>query len=296
MLGAVGIVVGVGALAWALVRAPDLGWASGPVLAGLLVALLGLAGVVVRSRRHPVPALDLAVVRTPVVGLAALTMLAFTTGFAGMLVVNVLYLTGTWGWPAPAAGLALAVGPLVVVGVSRLTGHLTGRFGIGPVAVAGGLAFVAGPTWWALRLGVTPDYATGMLPGQLATGLGVGLLLPALSSVVGTALPAERWGSGSSLITTARQVGSVLGVALLVSVIGTHTTGRPAELGLVRDGWVFLAVAGTSAAIAGLALARAERAGRTRRTRRTVPAPVPSGSGQPADDAVSGECPAGRVG
>jgi hypothetical protein len=243
--------------------------------------VVGLAGVVARSRRHPVPAIDLTVVRTPVVGLAALTMVAFTTGFAGMLVVNVLYLTGTWGWSAPVAGLALAVGPAVVVGVARLSGRLTARFGIGPVAAVGGLFFAAGPAWWALHLGVEPDYAVGMLPGQIATGVGVGLMLPTLSSVVGSALPAHRWGSGSSLINTARQVGSVLGVALLVSVIGTHTTGRPEELGLVRDGWLLLTAAGVVAAALALALARAER--------RPTPTEV-------IEVRTVGDCPAGRAG
>ncbi|WP_328306656.1 MFS transporter [Actinomycetospora sp. NBC_00405] len=286
VLGAVGLVVGVGALAYALVRAPDLGWASVPVIVGLAVAVVGLAGVVARSRRHPVPAIDLTVVRTPVVGLAALTMVAFTTGFAGMLVVNVLYLTGTWGWSAAVAGLALAVGPAVVVGVARLSGRLTARFGIGPVAAVGGLFFAAGPAWWALHLGVEPAYAlskylAGMLPGQIATGIGVGLMLPTLSSVVGSALPAHRWGSGSSLINTARQVGSVLGVALLVSVIGTHTTGRPEELGLVRDGWVLLTAAGVVAAVLALALARAER--------RPAAAEV-------VEVRTVGDCPAGRAG
>src|SRR4051794_1891802 len=283
-----GLVVGVGALAYALVRAPDLGWASGPVVAGLALAVLGLAGVVVRSRRHPVPALDLAVVRTPVVGLAALAMIAFSTGFAGMLVANVLFLIGTWGWSAPLSGLALAVGPLVVVVVARLSGRLTGRFGVGPVAAVGALLFGAGPAWWALQLGTTQHYATGMLPGQIATGLGVGLVLPSLSSVVGVALPAQRWGSGSSLITTARQVGSVLGVALLVSVIGTHTTGRPDELGLLRDGWVLLAVPGAVAAAAGVALARAERVAAGPRVE--LEAAVAVG------DRTTGECPTGPVG
>jgi hypothetical protein len=254
------------------------------VVAGLVVAVLGVAGVVLRSRRHPVPALDLDVVGTPVVGLAALAMLAFTTGFAGMLVVNVLYLTGTWGWSPPVAGSALAVGPLVVVGVSRVSGHLTGRFGIGPVVALGALLFAAGPAWWALHLGATPDYAAGMLPGQLATGLGVGLVLPGLSSVVGAALPAHRWGTGSSLITTARQVGSVLGVALLVSVIGTHTTGRAEELGLLRGGWVMLATAGVVAAGLAVALARAERVA-------ARPAPEPEPVPEPVAD-----CPAGRAG
>lgn len=251
--------MGVGALAFALVRSPDSGWGAPEVLAGFAVAVAGLVLVVLRSRRHPVPALDLAVLRVPVVALAALVMVAFTTGFAGMLVVNVLYLTGTWGWSAQAAGLGLAAGPLVVVFVSRLAGHLSGRFGIGPVAFVGTLAFAAGPTWWLTHLGVAPDYLVGMLPGQVLTGLGVGLILPTLSSVVGSALPASRWGSGSSLINTARQVGSVLGVALLVSVIGAHTTGLPSEFGSVRAGWGLLAGAALVAAMLAVGLSVVER-------------------------------------
>jgi EmrB/QacA subfamily drug resistance transporter len=254
VLGAVALIVGVGALAFALVRAPDTGWSSTQVAAGFVVAVLGLAAVVVRSRRHPVPALDLAVVRVPAVGFAALTMVAFTTAFAGMLVVNVLYLTGTWGWSAPLAGIALSPGPAVVVVVSRLAGHLSARIGIGATATLGAVSFAAGPLWWITHLGLVPDYAAGMLPGQLLTGLGVGLILPTLSSVVGSALPAPQWGSGSSLINTARQVGSVLGVALLVSVIGVRTTGLPSEFASVRAGWWLLVAAAGVAVLLGLVL------------------------------------------
>ncbi|MFE7202684.1 DHA2 family efflux MFS transporter permease subunit [Pseudonocardia alni] len=259
LLGALALVVGIGALAFALVRAPDHGWLSAEVLTAGGIAVLGLVAVVLRSRRHAVPALDLAVVRVPAVGFAALTMVAFTCGFAGMLVVNVLYLTGTWGWTAQLAGLALAPGPMVVVLVSRLAGRLSARIGTGATAALGALAFAAGPVWWLAHLGLTPDYAAGMLPGQLLTGLGVGLILPTLSSVVGSALPAPQWGSGSSLINTARQVGSVLGVALLVSVIGVHTTGLPSEFGSVRAGWVLLAGSAVVAALLALVLAAAER-------------------------------------
>ncbi len=281
LLGALGIVVGVGALAFAFVRTPDAGWGAPDVLAGLGVAVVGLVLVVLRSRRHPVPALDLAVLRVPVVALASLVMVAFTTGFAAMLVVNVLYMTGTWGWSPQEAGLGLAAGPLVVVVVSRLAGHLSGRLGIGPVALLGALAFAAGPAWWLLHLGVTPDYAAGMLPGQLLTGLGVGLLLPTLSSVVGSALPAPQWGSGSSLINTARQVGSVLGVALLVSVIGAHTTGRPSEFGAVQAGWTLLVAAALVAAVTAAALSVVERRRRVRAAVPVIDVEVVSGDASP---------------
>lgn len=259
LIGALTLIVGVGSLAFALVRAPDVGWGASEVTVGFAVAAAGLVAVVVRSGRHAVPALDLAVVRVPPVGLAALTMLAFTTAFAGMLVVNVLYLTGTWGWSAQAAGLALAPGPLVVVVVSRFAGRVSARLGVGLTAGLGALAFAGGPMWWLSHLGTAPDYAHGMLPGQLLTGLGVGLILPSLSSVVGSALPAPQWGSGSSLINTARQVGSVLGVALLVSVIGAHTTGQPSEFGSVRAGWSLLSSAAGVAFLVGVVLAVVER-------------------------------------
>jgi EmrB/QacA subfamily drug resistance transporter len=269
VLGATGLVVGVGALAYALVRAPDDGWVSVPVLSGAALAAAGLAWVVRRSRRHPVPALELDVLRVPVVATAALTMTAFTTSFAGMLVVNVLFLTGTWGWSELLAGLAMAPGPLVVVVVSRFSGRLAARFGSGPVTLAGAVAFGTGPTWWLLRLGAEQDYWAGMLPGQMMTGLGVGLILPTLSALVGSALPARQWGSGSSLINTARQGGSVLGVALLVSVIGTHTTGRPEDLDALRAGWLLLASTAAVAAGFAAALTVAER----RSAARPVPAP-----------------------
>ncbi|MGI5126900.1 DHA2 family efflux MFS transporter permease subunit [Pseudonocardia sp. CA-107938] len=259
LVGAIGLVVGVGALAWALVRAPDTGWADPQVTLGLVAAVAGIGFVVIRSRRHPEPALDLAVLRHGPAALASTAMLVFTAGFAALLVVNVLFLTGTWGYPAPLAGLALAPGPLVVVVVARFSGRLQDRFGIGPLAAAGGLVFAAGTAWWALRAGAEPDYLGVLLPGQLGTGLAVGLILPALSSAVGTYLTPAQWGSGSSLINTARQIGSVLGIAAVVTIVGTASTGAVGDLPLLRHGWVFLVVTGLATAMLGAGLAVARR-------------------------------------
>ncbi|MET0189088.1 MAG: MFS transporter [Pseudonocardia sediminis] len=270
--GAVGLVAGVGALAWALVRAPEAGWTDPLTLGALVLSVAALAWVVRRSRRHPVPALDLDVLRVPAIALSGLAMLVFTAGFAAMLFVNVLYLTGAWAYSEQRAGLALAAGPLVVVVVARGSGWLVGRFGIGAVAATGGLAFALGPLWWALRLGPEPDYLFGMLPGQLLTGLGVGLILPSLSGVVGAALPARQWGSGSSLINTARQVGAVLGIALLVLVLGT-AGGTGTDIPAMRDSWLLLVATGVLTALLAGALAVTGRAvGRAAGSADPVPA------------------------
>ena len=140
VLGAVALIVSIGAVAFALVRAPDIGWTATEVITALIVATLGLAVVVLRSRHHPVPAVDLSVIHVPAIGFAALALVAFMAAFAGMLVINVLYLTGTWGWSAQKAGVALMPGPLTVVGVSYLARHLTARLGVGSVAAIGALS------------------------------------------------------------------------------------------------------------------------------------------------------------
>lgn len=267
LLGAAFLVLGVGALAYALVEVPEHGWDAQVVIVSLTVAALGMSAVVIRSNHHPVPALDLAALRVPQFALATVMMLAFSCGFAGMLLVNVLYLTSIWGWSAQAAGLGLAAGPVVVVVVARLANRVAARLGVGTVATLGAVSFMAGSLWWLWRLGPAENYPGGLLPGQLLTGLGVGLILPTLSSVVGSALPGPRWGSGSSLLNTARQIGSVLGIALVVTTVGTHIATVPAELASIRSGWALLAAAGAASALVGMALTMVEyRNSATQRT------------------------------
>ncbi|MET8975819.1 MFS transporter [Streptomyces sp. NPDC004539] len=255
LLGAVGLVTGVGAAVWALVSAHDHGWGGAPVLTGFGVGAAGLFWVVRRSARHPVPLLDLAALRVPTFWLSCLAMLVFSTAFGSMLFGNVLFLTGLWHDSALAAGFALTPGPLMVVLLSlTVCGPLVARLGPGPVAALGSLLFLAGSLVWLLRLGATPDYAGALLPGQLLTGAGVALVMSSLTGVVGLVLPPARWGAGSSMLNTSRQLGSALGTAILVAVLGPAP-----DLGAFRHGWLFLA--GAALVSAAFAVAVAARRG-----------------------------------
>lgn len=254
VFGAAGLLVGVGALAYALVEAADQGWGAGPVLVAFAVAALALAWVPLRSARHPVPVLDLPALRVPTLWLACVTTGVFAAGFAAMLFGNVLFLTSVWHDSTLVAGLSLAPGPLVVVPVSILGGRFVHRFGPGPVVALGGVSFGAGALIWVLRMGSTPDYVGSMLPGQLLTGLGVGLILPSLSGVVGTVLPPARWGTGSSMVNTMRQIGTVLGTAVLVAVFA----GTPGPTAF-RHGWLLVLATAVATALGGLLIAGRRR-------------------------------------
>jgi MFS family permease len=129
-------------------------------------------------------------------------------------------------------------------------GRLVNRLGPGAVAALGGLLFAVGALIWLLRLGPVPDYVGGLLPGQLFTGAGVGLVMPSLSGVVGLVLPPAKWGAGSSMINTARQIGTVLGTAVVVVIYGATP-----DLDAFRHGWIFVVAAALASALAGGAIA-----------------------------------------
>ncbi|MCU1683377.1 MAG: major facilitator transporter [Amycolatopsis sp.] len=250
LLGALGLLAGVGGLTFALVEAPDAGWTSGRVLGGFVGGVAALAWAVFRAKRHPVPVLDLQSLKVPTLWLACVAMALFAAGFAAMLFGNVLFLVGIWHDSTAIAGLSQSAGPATVVVVSMFGGRLAHRFGPGPVAAVGALSFGLASVYWLAQLSATPDYWADMLPGQLLSGLGVGLLMPSLSSVVATVLPPDRWGAGSSMINTSRQVGTVLGTAILVVIYGGTQ-----DLDAFRHGWIFIVATSAAAAVTGCFIA-----------------------------------------
>jgi EmrB/QacA subfamily drug resistance transporter len=251
LFGALSLVLGVGALVWALIELPTAGWSADKVVLATVSAGCAMALAVWRSLRHPSPALDLAAVRVLPMWSSCLALLLFAAAFGAMLLSSVMLLTTVWGKTPQVAGLCLSPGPVVVVIVSlTLAGRLIGRAGIGVAAAIGATLYAAGIVIWLCRVGPQPDYLADFLPGQLFTGAGVGLVFPSLSAVAGLALPSHRWGAGSALINTARQLGTVLGTAVLTMI---YQPGI--DLGSIRRGWGFMVAAAAVAALIAVALA-----------------------------------------
>jgi MFS family permease len=218
LLGAAILTLAIGALALGLVQAPTWGWSNVRTLGCLAGALLAGAVFLARCARHPAPIVDLSLLRVRSFTLANAAMLAFGAAFAAMLLSNVLFLTGVWHESALQAGFSLAPGPLMAATFAVPTGRLAGRLGQRRVAGAGCLLFAAGGLWWLWRVGAAPHYATELLPGLLLSGAGVGLTLASLSSAAVASLPPARFATGSAVLNMCRQLGAVLGVAVLVAI------------------------------------------------------------------------------
>jgi EmrB/QacA subfamily drug resistance transporter len=247
LVGAGLLTASVATLIGGIIEGPDWGWADGRVLGLFAAALILSVAFVVRSGRHPVPVVEPALLKVRAFAAANIAGIFFFTGFSAMLLGSVLWLTEVWGETALGAGLKIAPGPSMAALFAVGGGVLSGRIGPRAVGAVGALLFGLGGVWWATHLGATEHYASDYLPGMLIGGAGVGLVNPALAGAATAQLPPTRLATGSAVLTMSRQLGSALGVALLVAVLGTPS---PADVVETFDDawWMMVAAAFASAA------------------------------------------------
>jgi MFS family permease len=141
------------------------------------------------------------------------------------------YMTEVWHYTLPQAGLAITPGPLLVIPFAIMSGRVAGRTGHRPFLVGGGLVYAAAGLWFLLVPGAEPAYLTHWLPGLVLSGIGVGLVMPSLSAAAVNRLPADQYAVGSAVNQATRQIGSVMGVAITVLLLGrsglTHASFTP---------------------------------------------------------------------
>jgi EmrB/QacA subfamily drug resistance transporter len=253
------LVGGLGLVALGIVKSGDWTWADTRTLSALGAGALLVVLFAARSRAVRNPVVDLALFRFRVFAVANVANLLFCLAFYALLLCNVLYLTGVWHYTVLRAGVALTPGPLAAAAASGIAGRLCDRHGFRVAAVPGALLFMTGCVLFATRLGATPDYAGQFLPATLLTGSGTGLAFASLSSAAVADLPPALYAAGSGILMTSRQLGAVLGVAVLVAIVGQ---AGQVEVGTFRHG--YLMMVGVSAASAVLATGLTAR--RQRRT------------------------------
>lgn len=206
-----------------------------------------------RSATHPAPVLDLTLFRARTFRIANLATLAYAMAFFAVLLGNILFLTEVWHYSITRAGLAVTPGPLVVAAISGFAGRAAARLGFRAVLLPGSACFAAALAWFALRVGTEPSYLAEWLPGTLLMGLGIGLTFPVLSAAAVSSLPPERFGVGSAVNQTARQVGGAVGVAILVAILG-EPSSEGSALSAFQTMWLYAAAMATLSGLIALGL------------------------------------------
>lgn len=262
--GAVLATAGTSAVVYALVAGPEAGWGSTATLTAVLGGLALLAAFVAVERRSAEPLMPLGLLRhrslTASMGVTFLFMAAFGTTYY----LYTLHLQDGLGLDALAAGLAFLPWAVLTVVATRFAPGLTTRYGVRAVIVVSLVLGAAGMVALAAAMLVGGSYAS-TLPGVavLAAGQGLGfgsMFLPATQGV-----RPEQQGVASAMASTTQQVGSAIGLAVLVAVAGATASPEAPTRGLA-----VAALAAAGVALAGTAVARA------------IPSPHRAGSERPA--------------
>jgi EmrB/QacA subfamily drug resistance transporter len=244
VLGAVGLVC------TALTEAP--GWPPARTWPVLAAGLALAAAFVAHIRRHPDPLVAPRLFSVRAFSAGAAGLVTYYTGFAAMLLATTLLLTVEWHFSVLLAAAAIAPGPITAGIVSPFSGRLTARFGMRSTIMAGAVFFAAAGAWPLASAGGGPAYARVVLPSMLLWGVANALIQPSLFASAAAA-PRAELASGSAVLATARQLGSALGVATFVAMLGTSPV--TALAGLDRA-WIVVLITAAMTGCAGLAARR----------------------------------------
>ena len=222
-LDVVGAVTGTAALALlalGIVQGPGWGWGSPQTLLTLAVGLVLAPLFVVRCRRHPEPLINLSLfeIRTFRVATAASGLLATSTSASWLLYP--IFMDRIWEYETWQIGLAITPGPAFLVLLNPFTGRYADRHGYRNLMILGTLLATSGTLYLALMLRPQNSYLIGFLPATLLIGGGMAFVLGPLNSAALREVPQAALGEANAGFNTLRFLGTALGVAMAVAVLG----------------------------------------------------------------------------
>ncbi|HWS58572.1 MAG TPA: MFS transporter [Actinotalea sp.] len=254
VVGAITSAVGIGALVFALIEGRSYGWWTAQVDGALLgltwragglspvaVALAVSVGCLVvlarveaaRVRAGKVVLIDLSLFRIPTFGLGSLAALIVSMGEFGVLFSFPLFLQSALGYTALGAGALLATLALGSFLAAPTTAPLARRIGTRNVARLGMALEAVGILGLGLVVSAQVS-ALAMIGWLLVYGIGVGYASAQLTGIILADVPVRQSGQASGTQSTARQVGSALGTAVLGTVLfvglAHDTEARVAEV------------------------------------------------------------------
>jgi EmrB/QacA subfamily drug resistance transporter len=235
--GAVSVTAGLTLLVYGITRVEEAGLTAPVTLVSLAssVVLLALFVVVEGWVRHPL--VPLGIFRSRVLLGANLVALALTAATTPPMLLCTLYVQQVLGFPPARAGLIFPPFNLAVIGGSLLGPRLVARLGPKTTMVCGLITIAAGS---ATLLGVsshTDGYLFYLIPAFVLMGTGLGCASVASTTSGTAAADGGLQGLASGLLNSAAQIGTVLGLAILVplSAARTQTLAEtiPADAALV---------------------------------------------------------------
>jgi len=199
-----------------LIRGNSDGWGSGLII-GLFTGSVVLLGLFLFSQvRQEESMFDLSLFRKPTFSGAAIVAFTVSSAMFAMFLYFVLYIQTLLGLSPLQTGLRFLPFTVLAFFVAAATGNLSAKIPVRFLLAAG--LTLTGVGLLLMRGLTATSHWTGLLPGFIVSGAGVGLVNPTLASAAIGVVPPERSGMASGINNTFRQVGIATGIAALGAI------------------------------------------------------------------------------
>jgi EmrB/QacA subfamily drug resistance transporter len=258
LLGAVTVTGGLVLLVYGLTQAEGAGFGSFRTIGVLALA----AALVVTFRfvegRVDRPLVPFRVFRSRTLTGANLVALVSAAVIGAQGFFSTLYMQQILDYSPLTTGLAFLPLTLTIMATSALGSRLVSRVGTKPMMVAGMSSLAIG-MFLLGRIPVEGSYVADLLPGFFMFALGLGLTFVTAIIAATAGVADSEQGLASGLINTSQQVGTALGLAILVTVAAVRTEALegnvgPAATALV-GGYRYGFAAGAALAVVGVLVA-----------------------------------------
>jgi EmrB/QacA subfamily drug resistance transporter len=239
-------------LVWGLIHGNGDGWTSPGIVAALVGGALALVAFVAWERRTPEPMLPLRFFRDRAFAAANGASLLMYFGMFGSLFLLTQFFQTAQGYSPLESGLRVLPWTIMPMLVAPIAGALSDRIGGRPLMATGLGLQAVGLAWIAAASTATAGYASFVGPFILS-GIGMGLFFAPVANVVLSAVRPQEEGKASGANNAIREVGGVLGVAVLASIFartGGYESPQTFTDGLVPALWVGAVVVGVGSLIA----------------------------------------------
>ncbi|MEU5423320.1 MFS transporter [Streptomyces sp. NPDC001407] len=230
----------LGSVTYGIIEGSAAGWTSPLILGCFAIALGALAGLLTYEKRRHEPLIELGFFRSvPFSGATAIGVSAFAA-LGGFLFLNTLYLQNERGLSALHAGLFMLPMAAMTLVCAPLSGRLVGVRGPRLPLVLGGTAMTASGLMFAAFDARSADAA--LFTAYVLFGIGFGLVNAPITNTAVSGMPRSRAGVAAAIVSTSRQVGQSLGVAVI---------GAAVAAGLQLTGWWIIAGCGLAVLLLG---------------------------------------------
>ncbi len=247
---------------WGLIHGNGDGWTSPGILGALIGGAVLIAAFVVWELRTPRPMLPMSFFRNRGFAAANAASLLMYFGMFGSIFLLTQFFQTAQGYSPLESGLRVLPWTIMPMFVAPIAGALSDRIGGRPLMALGLALQAIGLGWIAVVSTATVGYSSLVGPFILS-GIGMGMFFAPVANVVLSAVRPEQEGKASGANNAIREVGGVLGVAVLASVFarnGGYESPATFNDGLVPALWLGAVVVGVGSLLALLIPRKRRRA------------------------------------